>query len=413
MAGAATPSSTSSAVKRKKGPPAFYAVKVGREPGLYYSWEDTRQQTQGFKNPVFKKFNTLPEAEEFLRSDSMVTAKPGKAKFYGVQAGHVPGVYTDYPSVLEQVTGYKGGKQKSFATWEEAQAYVNEGKRTTPSEASAPISLKDHIESSTPSLTDARKPAKKQKKNDGSARITAINNDYEPGTGPLPFDAEDGFDRTITLQPDGAVRHKTETEINARKKQPTGDFEGELKIWTDGAAKGNGRVGALAGIGVWFGRDDDSRNVSEPLLGDGKQTNQRAELTAISRAVDIAPIDRNALIYTDSYYSIKCLTEWFQKWEKNEWKNSAGKAVENKDIIEPIIARIRERELAGAYTKFQWIKGHGVDAGNIQADRLASEGALKDREAVHALATAGASEGQAVIDQLLEHANQETVSKHF
>jgi len=116
-----------------------------------------------------------------------------------------------------------------------------------------------------------------------------------------------------------------------------------------------------------------SRNVSEPLRGP-RQTNQRAELTAVARALDHVPIDRAVLIHTDSNYSIKCLTEWFQNWEKRNWKSSSGKDVENRDLIEPILARIRERERCRANTSFKWIKGHSNDPGNIAADHLAVHG---------------------------------------
>lgn len=112
-----------------------------------------------------------------------------------------------------------------------------------------------------------------------------------------------------------------------------------------------------------------------PLLGDNRQTNQRAELTAIARAIDIAPIDRSAIIYTDSNYSIRCVTEWCKRWVQTGWRNAAGKPVENKDIIEPILARIEERKLAGAFTEFKWVKGHASDEGNIGADALANDGA--------------------------------------
>jgi ribonuclease HI len=117
----------------------------------------------------------------------------------------------------------------------------------------------------------------------------------------------------------------------------------------------------------------ENRNVSEPLRGN-RQTNQRAELTAVARALDHVPIDRSVLIHTDSNYSIKCLTEWFQKWEKNNWKSSSGKDVENKDLVEPIIARIRERDMCRAKTDFKWIKGHANDPGNVAADLLAVQG---------------------------------------
>jgi ribonuclease HI len=115
------------------------------------------------------------------------------------------------------------------------------------------------------------------------------------------------------------------------------------------------------------------RNISEPLRGE-RQTNQRAELTAIARALDHVAIDRTLTIHTDSNYSIKCLTEWFQKWETNKWRNSSGKEVENKDLIKPIIARIREREMCGAKTHLRWIKGHANDPGNTAADLLAVQG---------------------------------------
>ena len=80
---------------------------------------------------------------------------------------------------------------------------------------------------------------------------------------------------------------------------------------------------------------------------------------------------------TDSKYSIDCLTSWFINWRRNGWKNSAGKTVENKDLIENILAKIEEREGLRVKTSFEWTKGHSISEGNIQADRLAVIGARK------------------------------------
>lgn len=55
--------------------------------------------------------------------------------------------------------------------------------------------------------------------------------------------------------------------------------------------------------------------------------------------------------------------------------NSAGKTVENKDLIEPTLDRIDERYKAKAKTNFEWVKGHSTDPGNIAADLLATRGA--------------------------------------
>lgn len=117
-----------------------------------------------------------------------------------------------------------------------------------------------------------------------------------------------------------------------------------------------------------------SRNVSEPLKG-SRQTNQRAELTAILRAIDIAPRHRDVTIVTDSRYAIDCVTVWFINWRRNNWMTKDKKPVENRDLIEPILVKIEERNGLKVKTLFEWIKGHNQDPGNEAADRLAVNGA--------------------------------------
>ena len=120
----------------------------------------------------------------------------------------------------------------------------------------------------------------------------------------------------------------------------------------------------------------DGRNVSETLAG-SRQTNQRAELTAILRALDIVPRNRDVTIITDSQYAMNCVTVWHTNWRKNGWKTSAGKAVENKDLVESVLIKIAERKSLGVETQFEWIKGHANHPGNVEADKLAVNGARK------------------------------------
>ena len=116
------------------------------------------------------------------------------------------------------------------------------------------------------------------------------------------------------------------------------------------------------------------RNVSETLQG-SRQTNQRAELTAILRALELVPRNRNVVIVTDSQYAINCVKDWYENWRRNGWKTSAGKAVENKDIIENILLRKDERDQLKVQTAFEKVKGHDHRPGNVEADRLAVNGA--------------------------------------
>jgi ribonuclease HI len=105
------------------------------------------------------------------------------------------------------------------------------------------------------------------------------------------------------------------------------------------------------------------------------QTNQRAELAAILRALEISPKNREVHIVTDSEYSINCVTKWYKSWERNDWQTSVKKPVLNKDLIQGVLAKIKDREALGTATRFSWVKGHSKDPGNEAADRLAVLGA--------------------------------------
>ena len=44
----------------------FYAVKCGRNIGIYNTWEECRVQVNGYSGAIYKKFKTLSGAEEFI-----------------------------------------------------------------------------------------------------------------------------------------------------------------------------------------------------------------------------------------------------------------------------------------------------------------------------------------------------------
>lgn len=44
----------------------YYAVKVGKIPGIYFSWEDCKAMVNGYPGAVYKSFTNLTEAEAFL-----------------------------------------------------------------------------------------------------------------------------------------------------------------------------------------------------------------------------------------------------------------------------------------------------------------------------------------------------------
>lgn len=112
-----------------------------------------------------------------------------------------------------------------------------------------------------------------------------------------------------------------------------------MRVFTDGSCLNNGRPGAKAGYAVWF-PDHKEWSCAHRIPDNESQTNQRAELSAIACAVAVLEregcLDEDLVIYTDSDYSIKCLTQWISGWIARNWKTSDGKDVLHRDLIQRI-----------------------------------------------------------------------------
>lgn len=49
----------------------YYAVKIGKVPGIYDSWEECQVNVTGVSGAIFKSFRSLEEAENFLNEDNV------------------------------------------------------------------------------------------------------------------------------------------------------------------------------------------------------------------------------------------------------------------------------------------------------------------------------------------------------
>nr|XP_009940362.1 PREDICTED: ribonuclease H1 [Opisthocomus hoazin] len=149
-----------------------------------------------------------------------------------------------------------------------------------------------------------------------------------------------------------------------------GDF---AVVYTDGCCSGNGRNRARAGIGVYWG-PGHPLNTSERLAG--RQTNQRAEIHAACKAIEQAKSQniKKLIIYTDSKFTINGITSWVDNWKTNGWRTSSGGSVINKEDFERL-----DNLSKGIEIQWMHIPGHAGFPGNEEADRLAREGASKQR----------------------------------
>lgn len=194
-------------------------------------------------SPTVKSFPTCEEADAYVAgceiSSKSTQASSQAEKFYGVAKGRIPGVYTNWTTAQEQITGWKFPKYKKFSTRAEAEEFV----RSAGNISEEPTLLKFSEDlGRNGSLADggtveddfsAARNAKRPKN-----AITSYG-----GSAKLGYDIMSELERDI-LDP-VSPRDTTKTS------QP-----GLIRIHTDGSSLSNGQYGARAGLGVYFGPGD-------------------------------------------------------------------------------------------------------------------------------------------------------------
>ncbi|XP_051167907.1 ribonuclease H1-like [Leptopilina boulardi] len=60
----------------------YYAVAIGRIPGIYDTWDECKEQVHQFSGPKFKKFNTRQEANDFVNAYGNSSKNTNKNSYY-------------------------------------------------------------------------------------------------------------------------------------------------------------------------------------------------------------------------------------------------------------------------------------------------------------------------------------------
>jgi ribonuclease HI len=141
-------------------------------------------------------------------------------------------------------------------------------------------------------------------------------------------------------------------------------------LYTDGACSGNPGPGGWGTVAYF---DDGS---CHELGGrDSATTNNRMEMQAAISALQFfvsTNQTQQCILYTDSEYLIKGITQWVKGWKKKGWKTAAGKPVLNQDLWETLDRLDREVQ---SHTKvpvsWQHVRGHSGNVGNERCDTIA------------------------------------------
>lgn len=143
-----------------------------------------------------------------------------------------------------------------------------------------------------------------------------------------------------------------------------------INLWTDGGFRSSTNISGWAYAG-YIG-DDTKSPITNKGAAEG-YTNQQMEMTAVIKALDSIPFEMleeyPIKVHTDSAYICNCFKDkWWVKWIMNDWKNSKGKDVANKEYWECIIDFYNSYDI-----EFVKVKGHSNNEMNNLADKLVNE----------------------------------------
>lgn len=85
----------------------YYAVRVGRTPGIYYNWNDCKAMVDGFPGAVYKSFKTMAEADSFMQG----TASKARQSSKNTDENKLPEVYAFVDGSfhgVKKIYGYGG-----------------------------------------------------------------------------------------------------------------------------------------------------------------------------------------------------------------------------------------------------------------------------------------------------------------
>ncbi len=143
------------------------------------------------------------------------------------------------------------------------------------------------------------------------------------------------------------------------------DSTSEVVLFTDGACSGNPGPGGWA----FVLRHPTSGKEIEQSGGERETTNNRMEMLAVIRGLEVLKRPTAVELVSDSTYVGKGLSEWMPKWKANGWRRRVGKGfaeVKNVDLWQQLDELLTQHRV-----EFTHVRGHAGHPENERCDTLA------------------------------------------
>lgn len=260
----------------------YYAVARGRSSGIFMTWGDCEAQVKGFSGARYKKFDSAQSAEEFINAESSKSTPPPRPTYSNKKAQYYAG--SSNPNL-----------KRTYSTSSNNSHVPSTNKKSQNKRDPSDIEDFNSDESDDMSTIIMKQMDDIEKRVNSFGK--GVDNIIKKST------AKTSGRKTLLIEPPQPKRRRSD------KSGFEEDGEGYVQVYTDGACSSNGRQGARAGLGVYWG-DGNSLNTSEPVSG--RATNNCGEIQAATVAIKQALQNgvTKLAINTDSQFLINSVTKW-------------------------------------------------------------------------------------------------------
>lgn len=137
----------------------------------------------------------------------------------------------------------------------------------------------------------------------------------------------------------------------------------DVKLYTDGACSGNPGPGGYGAILIYKGIEKEISG------GELNTTNNKMEIMAVLKGLEMIKEPCNVTVYSDSAYVVNSVQMgWLNTWRKNNWRKADKSQVKNIDLWERLLELMKIHNV-----KFVKVKGHSDNEYNNRCDKLAVE----------------------------------------
>lgn len=144
-------------------------------------------------------------------------------------------------------------------------------------------------------------------------------------------------------------------------------------IYTDGSVTRPRMRQSPGGWAYSFRYDDKLHSSSGGVMN---VTNNQMEMMAVIKGlqilIEMGLEGSKVCIVSDSQYVVYGGRSWIKSWKKNNWRNSRGQAIKNRNFWSQIDMLASEFS-----TRWKWVRGHNGHPDNEFVDKLARKAAFR------------------------------------